>query len=240
MSMFFNNEPFDVKWLVLEKYVDPWIKGPLLEPILGRAIDFKRRALSQVSKGHHPSRIEVMRLIKDGILISEDLDATAINVKASLNPDLPSHQQLTAFNDMFELSTQTNEVIARSLYHTVRYHVFELVSRLVGLVEEGDGTHHAPGHQFDPSMRFIILEQVCEEICAILGPDSEHSMEEYETGMAYRAYSMFWPLIVLLSSSLVGEETITWAQEKLRFMGEKSELRLATFAASNVNMLRPA
>ncbi|KAF5543945.1 C6 zinc finger domain-containing protein [Fusarium mexicanum] len=159
MSMFLNNEPFDVKWLALERFAAPWIKGPLLEPILGRVVDFKRRARPQATIDHYPSRIEVIQLIKDGIAICEDLDATAASVKSSSNPDLPSHQQPMAFNNMFEVSTKTTEAIARSLYQTVRYHVVELVSSLVAFVEQGDGTRHELDYQFNPSMRYTVLEQ---------------------------------------------------------------------------------
>ncbi|PCD23973.1 hypothetical protein BFJ63_vAg10823 [Fusarium oxysporum f. sp. narcissi] len=235
MSMFLNNEPFDVKWLALERFAAPWIKGPLLEPILGRAVDFKRRARAQVTTDHHPSRIEVIQLIKDGIAISEDLDATATSVKSSSNPDLASHQQPTAFNNMFEVSTKTTEAIARSLYQTVRFHVVELVSSLVAFVEEGGGTCHELNYQFNPSMKDMILEQVCGEICAVLGLECEYNIEADQTGIGYQAYSLFWPLLVLLFSASVGNEKRAWAQEKLRFIGEISGLGLATWAAGSIN-----
>ncbi|KAF5692857.1 C6 zinc finger domain-containing protein [Fusarium denticulatum] len=190
MSMFLNNEPFDVKWLALERFAAPWIKGPLLEPILGRAVDFKRRTRAQATIDHHSSRTEVIQLIKDGIAISKDLDATATSVKSSSNPDLPSHQQPTAFNNMFEVSTKTTEAVARCLYQTVRYHVVEQVSGLVTFVEEGSGIRHELDYQFDPSMRYMILEQVCGEICAVLGLElrflerSETYLDESDWGPA--------------------------------------------------------
>ncbi|GIK05390.1 hypothetical protein Aspvir_009499 [Aspergillus viridinutans] len=241
MSMFLNHEPsFGVKWLTLEKFAAPWAKGPLLEPILGQTVDFKRRVHAQVTMSHRPSRIEVIQLIKDGTAICENLNATATSVKSSSNPDLPSHLQPTAFNNMFEVSTKTTEAIARCLYQTVRYHVVEVVSSLVALLEDGDGTHHKPDYQFDPSLGFTILEQVCGEICAVLGLDSEHNMEEDQIGMPYRAYSIFWPLVVLLFSSLAGEKKRAWVQEKLRFIGEISGLGLATFAAGSLDTFRPA
>ncbi|KAF5239377.1 hypothetical protein FANTH_9969 [Fusarium anthophilum] len=116
--------------------------------------------------------LSLFELIKDGIAICEDLDATATSVKCSSNPDLPSHQQPTAFNNMFEVSTKMTEAIARSLYQTVRYHVVELVSSLVAVVEEGGGTRRELDYQFNPSMRYMVLEQVCEEICAVLDLES--------------------------------------------------------------------
>lgn len=241
MSMFLNHEPsFDMKWLALEKYVAPWAKGPLLEPTLGQTVDFKRRARAQVTMSHRPSRIGVIQLIKDGIAICENLEATAASVKSSSDPNLPSRLQPTDFSNMFEVSTKTTEAIARCLYQAVKYHVVEEVSRLVAFVEDSGGTHHKPDYQFDPSLRFMILGQVCGEICAVLGLDSEHNMEEDQIGMAYRAYSIFWPLVVLLFSSSAGEEKRAWVQEKLRFIGEISGLGLATFAAGSLDTFRPA
>jgi hypothetical protein len=121
----------------------------------------------------------------------------------------------------------------------VRYHVVEIISSFVSFVENGDGIRYEPQYQFGPSMRLAILEQVCEEIIAVLGLGSEHSVEQDETGFAYRAYSMFWPLVVLLFSSLVDEEKRSYVQEKLRFIGKMSGLGLATLAAGSIDTLRP-
>ncbi|GFF79870.1 hypothetical protein IFM60648_06971 [Aspergillus lentulus] len=241
MSMFLNYESaFDSKWLALERFAAPWVKGPLLEPILAQTVNFKRRTHAQVTMSHPPSRIEVIQLIKDGTAICENLKATATSVKSSSNLDLPLHLQPTAFNNMFEVSTKTTEAIVRCLYQTVRYHVVEVVSSLVTFVEDGDGAYHKPEYQFDPSLSSMILEQVCGEICAVLGLDSGHNMEQGEIGMAYRAYSIFWPLVVLLFSPLVGEEKRAWVQEKLRFIGEISGLGLATYAAGSFSTSHPA
>lgn len=234
MSMFLNNEPFDVKWLALEKFAGSWMKSPLLEPILDRTVRFKRRVIAQVSMGRQPFQPEIIQLIKDGIAISEDLDVVASSIKASLNPDLPSHQQPKAFNGMFEVSTKATEAIARSLYQSVRYHVFELISSLIALFEQDDETHYASSYQFSILMRSMILEEICEEISAVVGV-SEHITGENQTGMAYRAYAMFWPLIVLLFSSHVGTEKMMWIQKKLRLLGERSGLGLAVLAASIVD-----
>ncbi|KAH8803592.1 hypothetical protein F5884DRAFT_824417 [Xylogone sp. PMI_703] len=235
MSMFMNNEPFDVKWLAFESFVAPWTKCPLLEPILDRVIGFMKRAYVQVILSHRPSRTEMIQLIKDGIAISEDLNTTTASLKSSSNPDLPSRQQPTAFNHMFEVSTKTTEAIARSLYQTVSYHVVELVSSLVAFVEEeeGDKSHSEPDYQFEPSMGSMILEQICSEICAVLECGNEHHMEEDQTGIAYRAYGLFWPLLVLRRKR-------AWAQEKLQFIGEISGLGIATWAARSINTIRSA
>jgi hypothetical protein len=239
--MFLNYEPsFDVKWLALERFAAPWVKGPLLEPILAQTVDFKRRTHAQVTMSRRPSPIEMIQLIKEGTAICENLKATATSVKSSANPDLPSHLQPTAFNNMFEVSTKTTEAIVRCLYQTVRYHVVEVVSSLVAFVEDGDGAYHKPDYEFDPSLRSMILEQVCGEICTVLELDSGRNMEQGEVGMAYRAYSIFWPLVVLLFSPLAGEKKRAWVQEKLRFIGEISGLGLATFAAGSLNTFHPA
>lgn len=234
MSMFLNNEPCDVKWLAFERFAAPWRKPPLLEPILGRGADFKRRAHAQLTIGCHPSQIQVMQLIKDGVAISEDLDAMAASVESISNLDLPAHHRPTAFN-MFNVSTKTTEAIARSLYQIVRYNVVEFVSSLAAYVDQGDGTGHELEYQFDSSSRHVILEQVCGEICAVLAPSSGHDGEQDPTGIAYRAYSIFWPLLVLLCSFSVDREKRKWAQDKLNFLGEVSGLGMATMAARSID-----
>jgi hypothetical protein len=59
-------------------------------------------------------------------------------------------------------------------------------------------------------------------------------------GMAYRAYGMFWPMVILLFSSLIAEEERIWLQEKLGFMGEITGLGLATWAAGRINTVQPS
>ncbi|KAF5968003.1 C6 zinc finger domain-containing protein [Fusarium bulbicola] len=100
-----------------------------------------------------------------------------------VNPYTTRDQQPTAFNNMFEVSTKTTEAIARSLYQTVRYHVAELVSSLVTFVEEGGGARHELDYQFNPSMRYMVLEQVSGEICAVL------DLESY-SGLCLSYYSL--------------------------------------------------
>jgi hypothetical protein len=238
--MLVNND--DVKWSTFERFATPWTKTPLLEPILDRVVDFRRRARAQVTlMDYHVPRREVVQLIKDGISISEDLDAAASSVKSSLNPDLPSPQQPRAFNNMFDVSTKTTEAIARSLYQAVRYHVVELLLDLLVIIkEDGNGTSHEPNYWFDPSIRFTILEQICGDTTAVLRLDSKHDIEEDNTGIAYRAYGIFWPLVILLFSSLTGKETRVWIQEKLRLIGETAGLGLAIWAAGSIDTLRPS
>lgn len=242
MSMFVNHESNDAKWSTLEQCMTPWMQGPLLESTLRRAVNFKRRVQAQVTTaGHRPSTMEVMRLINLGIGISEDLEAVATNVKSSSNPDLPSNQQPTAFNNMFEVSTKTTEAIARSLYRTVRYNVLESVLDLQGFVSEDGGTTiNGHGFRFCLSERPIVLEQICEEIKAVLCRDSVGHIEEDKTGMPYRALGMFFPMVVLLFSPLAGEDKRAWLQEKLRFVGETTGFGLAAWSAERIKNPRPS
>ena len=239
MSMFVNHESNDAKWLTLEKFMTPWMQGPLLESTLGRAVDFKRCVRAQVTTaGHRPSTMEVMRLINVGISISEDLEAAATNVKFSSDPDLPSHRQPTAFNNMFEVSTETTEAIARSLYRTVRYNVIESVLDLQAFVSEDAGTAiNGLDFRFFLSETSIVLEQICGEIETVLCQDSAGHTKEDKTGMPYRAFGMFFPMVVLLFSPLAGKDKRVWLQEKLRLVGEKTGFGLAAWSAGRINIL---
>jgi hypothetical protein len=182
-----------------------------------------------------------MRLINDGIAIIEDLEAAATSVKSSSNPDLPPHQQPMAFNNMFEVSTKTTEAIARSLYRAVRYNVVESVLGLRSFVSGDDGrTIDGFGYQYCLSERPIILEQLYREIDVVLSQDGTRYIMEGTTGMPYRGFGMFFPMVVLLFSSLVGEDKKAWLQEKLRFVGETTGFGLATWAAGRINSLRPS
>lgn len=243
MSMFVNHESGDSKWSSLEEFTAPWIDGPLLEPILCRAVQFRRRVRVPLTEmGHHTSRLEELsKLINDGVSISDDLEAVATSVQ--LSP--PTEQQPTAFNCLLEVSTKTAQAIARSLYRTIRYHIMELVTGLVMALEadweehKGTYTPHrlADHHPFPHEAPVIILDQICEEICAVLGFHSAGDMKEEKAGMAYRSFGMFFPMVILLFSSLAGEGKKVWLKERLQFIGETSGLGLATYAAGRAALL---
>ncbi|KAB8263145.1 hypothetical protein BDV32DRAFT_136204 [Aspergillus pseudonomiae] len=247
MSMFVNHESGESKWPALEEFTTPWMDGPLLEPVLSRAVQFKRQARLQLTGiGHPASRVEALsKLILDGVSISDDLESVATSVRCSSRADLPTEKQPTAFNYLIEISTKTTEAIARSLYRTVRYHIMELVLHLImafkkeGKEHVGATAHHLlVDHQpFPHEGLIVILEQICDDICAVLGFSSTRGMEEHETGIAYRSFGMFFPMAVLLFSSLAGDAKKVWLQEKLRLIGEKSGLGLATYTAERTLLM---
>ncbi|KAH1334776.1 hypothetical protein KXW65_000768 [Aspergillus fumigatus] len=242
MSTFVDYELSDTKWFSFEELTAPWMSDPLLEPVLSRAVHFKRRAQFQITAtGDQLPRLEVLRrLIRDGFTISEELEAAAISIRRSSDPNMPSYQQPIAFNDMFEVSTKTTEAIVRSLYRTVRYRVVELVHGLVARI--GDGEDYSASCEFDSQVcsseeLAMILQQIHEDICAVLGLHPEHHTGDDNQGMAHRVFGMFFPITVLMFSSSAGEAKRVWFQEKLRCMGEKTGLGLATWAAQQCNLI---
>ncbi|QMW45771.1 hypothetical protein G4B11_009226 [Aspergillus flavus] len=225
MSTFVDYKLSDAKWFSFEELMAPWTSDPLLEPVLSRAIHFKRRAQIQfTTTGSRSPRLEVLlQLIRDGSTISEELEAAAISVRRSSDPNMSSHQQLTTFNGMFEVSTKTAEAIVRGL-----------VARI------GDGEDYSASCEFDSQVcsseeLAMILEQIHGDICAVLGLDPEHHAGDDNQGLAHRVFGMFFPITVLMFSSSAGEEKRVWFQEKLRCMGEKTGLGLATWAAQKWN-----
>lgn len=241
MTIFINFDGCGSKLSALEQFALPWGNAAFLEPIIARAVNFKRtvQAWNGVTD-HHLLRTDVLQLVADGISIARDLETVATSVRCSEDPDIPLYQQPRAFNNMFEVSTKTTEAIVRSLYRSLRYHIVELVLGLLGSIDdEGYGITQKAIHQFDPSVRGVILDDICEDICAILMLDGRLGMEGDKVGMAYRAFVMFWPLANLFFSSFAGEEKRAWFQDKLRFIGNKSGLGVATWAAELTNMIIP-
>ncbi|OAQ61111.1 C6 zinc finger domain-containing protein [Pochonia chlamydosporia 170] len=242
MSMFVNYEPCDAKWSALESFSNPWANQPL-EPILARAVDFKRRARTRVFlRVDRPPSEDVLQLIEDGISISEDLKNVAANIRAA-NSTLPSYQRSTAFNNMLEISTKTTEAIARNLYQVVRYHTIELILGLIAFVkDELDGTDCKNAYPMVPSNCISILDEICESICGILGLGNNCDVEDNSKGMGYRVYCTFWPMVILLFSPLVEEEKRVWIEDKLRYMGETTGFGMATWSvkmAKSVHVVLP-
>ncbi|KAL3495039.1 hypothetical protein BJX62DRAFT_233691 [Aspergillus germanicus] len=149
----------------------------------------------------------------------------------------PGDQRQAAFNKMFEVRSEATEAIARCLYRTVRYHIIEQVSSLMASIEQVRNAQFSPNSAFDPSLKSIILNQLCDGIRAVLGlGTSGRTTPENLSGMAYRSYGMFWPLIVLLFSPSAGNNTRAWARDTLRLIGESNGLGLATVTAGSISV----
>lgn len=240
MSMFVGHGPSDAKWSALERYTTPWAKEPFLEPILARALHFKRTVEAQVSiQAPQPSIQGFARLIEDGIRLSNDLDTATASIKSPLNSGLTSQQQPKVFNNMFEVSTRTTETIARCLYQTIRYRIVDLVLGLLAAAESGGNGADGTSFQSRPSKQSARLGNLCGEISAVLGLESQNELNAEKTGMAYRAFGIFWSLVILYFSPSAGESERAWMQEKLQFSGEATGFGLATWAATMINQLRP-
>ncbi|KAI9151299.1 short-chain dehydrogenase [Paramyrothecium foliicola] len=235
MSMFVNFEPCDVKWFALEGFANPWKSDPLLEPVLRRAVNFKLEVLARTTSS--PTELETLHLIEDGLAISEDLEAEAVRVKYSSKSELPSDQQPMAFNNMFEVSTKTTEDIARSLYRAVRYHIIEQIHGLLEFIDHDSNkinTYIATCSGL--SDRCQILKAICTDVSSILSSEDQSSNENARPGMACRAFGVFWVMIVILFSTLAGEESRTWAQEHLRRIGDRTGFGMAISQAHFINM----
>jgi hypothetical protein len=241
MSIFINFESCDEKWLALEKFVTPWTNGPLLEPVLRRAVDFVRRVNIQlITATNHRSEMELLLLVNEGLGLSEDLEATAADVRSLSTTSMSSRHSPKAFNNMFGVSTKYTAAISRSSYRTVRYRVVEMVGELISLMnEESNSISHCLPFQFDFLERHSVLEMICGDIAGVLGCDIKSSGELDGGGMAYKAYGMIWPMVVLIFSTSVGPVERSWIQEKLRSAGETTGLGLAVWAADASNTLRP-
>lgn len=235
--MFFDDPSLDLdgKWTTLAKFVSPWKTGPLLEPIIHRAVEFKQRVRAHARMSLAHSQGATTELITDGIAIIEDLEATAVKIKAFSN--LEFSQQPRAFNNMFVISTQTTEAIARCHYRAVRYHIVELILHLSNFIQqEAERSRLESVCKLHKSLRSLIRDQICTEIDVVLGPDGHIDIKDGDPGLAYRAYGMFWPLLILLFSSSNNAEKKTWVREKLQSSGNNSGYGLATWTADRIDM----
>jgi hypothetical protein len=213
------------------------MNGHLLEPILHQTVEWKRKLRAHMEAcDHSPKTDEMSELIQDGIILATDLETTATSIRYFPGTFNSSRQRQAAFNNMFEVRSEAIGAIARCLYRTVRYHIIEQVCSLMASFEQGGNAQFSPDYAFDPSLKFTILDQVCDEIRAVLGLRTGYSMADNPPGMAYRSYCMFWPLIVLLFSPSAGDDTRAWARETLRLIGETSGLGLATVAAGSISV----
>ncbi|KAJ0415648.1 hypothetical protein BJY00DRAFT_253676 [Aspergillus carlsbadensis] len=237
-SMFLNNDPFDAKWTAIEEFADRWMNGHLLEPILHRTVEWKRKLRACMEAcDRSPKTHEMKDLIKDGIILATDLETTATSVRYFPDRYNSSRQGQAAFNNMFEVRSEATGAIARCLYRTVRYHIIEQVCNFMTAFEQcGNAQFSPPDYAFGPSLKSTILDQVCDEIRAVLGLRTGRSMADNPPGMAYRAYCMFWPLVVLLFSPSAGDDIRAWARESLQLIGETSGLGLAAVAAGTISV----
>lgn len=95
--MFVNYVPSDLKWSVLEDSTNPWANRAPLEPIVARAVKFKRSAQGELTATvHQSSTLEVLSFVEEGISIGQGLEAAVASVEL-IGLDLPpGGQQPTA------------------------------------------------------------------------------------------------------------------------------------------------
>jgi hypothetical protein len=233
MELFIGRESLTPLWSDLEKFTAPWANGPILEPALRRAVDFKMCIrVATAAPDHQLLTADIIQLVRSGINISEELEAAATLIRFPRNSPHCSSQRQTVFNELFALSTEATEEIARSLYRCVRFHVveliFDLLARLNGRCDEASRKFTSFPDLYD---RAALLEQICEEIRIVFGLDGRRHTVADQPGMAYRAICMFWPCMLVLTSSFARDDVKLWAIGKLRYIGEVSGIGLAVNAA---------
>jgi hypothetical protein len=217
MELLMTPDRIPALWYELDAFLNTLPDGPILEPLLCRAAEFRVtfmiHELSPLNdKDRQSSCIAIRELIDCGLALAQDLQNAA---------DALTHRHGTrshpssSFSGYITISSAANTDIASCLYLTVRLHVQEMVSKLgdTGFIDcsprQPDTT--ASAAQLLMKTSGVLDSRTCRE----------------KQGLGSQAFSLFWPLAAVLQSTLASEEEKVLAKKKLVEVGNLSGFGLA-------------
>ncbi|KAK1674125.1 hypothetical protein BDP55DRAFT_667986 [Colletotrichum godetiae] len=224
MEYFMSPPGFAPLWTTLSIFEKDWAKGPILEPLMSRAVEYKASAERLIS--HPSSKLgpTVGEMLKPGLDILHDL-ADAARIESLCLPDVSTKM---AFNDLMDTELNANALIASCLYLTVRLQLIELTLSMIITAEEqsedGDELHNLT----DQGSKNVKL--ICQKISAIFR-DGQPGVGQHQ-GWPFRAWCMLWPMAAIMNSCLAEEETRGWIKSKLCHVGKLTGFGLMTIIAS--------
>lgn len=187
-------------------------------------MEYKASAERLISHPSSSSGPTVDEILGPGLDLIHDLAEAALSLNSTGN--LASKK--TAFNDLINITSHPNIVIASCLYLTVKLQLTELMLSMIITAEEhseaGDELRSLTEHGSEN------VRQICEKISAIF-VDGHPGVEQYQ-GWPFRAWCMLWPMAAIMNSCLAGEETRGWVKSKLCHVGKLTGFGLMTIIAS--------
>ncbi|GKT81884.1 hypothetical protein ColTof4_14307 [Colletotrichum tofieldiae] len=238
MGNFIRREPLTPLWSVLEEVATPWGKGPILEPLVRRVVDFKRafdfkaqaQAQGDASKLSKSPPEDFMELIQCSINLNKDLEAAVAFLSFSGASTCFEPQQ-SVFNGLFYLSCETSAAIARSHYRSLRVYVLERAIELRNMMKDG-GWIVSSNLELIPTWSdgVSVVEEVLEDIRIVFGLEGKQAPKE---GLAYRTMTMFWPMVLVRTSFFSGPRNGRWVAEKMLKVASESGFGLGVEAASS-------
>ncbi|OHW91858.1 hypothetical protein CSPAE12_09507 [Colletotrichum incanum] len=236
METFIQRHRLTPLWPVLETVETPWGKGPILEPLVRHVVDFKRAFdLSVQIEGEKPglgkvSAEELLRLLREGVSLSQDLDAavTFLGFSSVLTCSEPEQK---VFNGLFILSDKMSAGIARSHYRALKIYVLERIMELLNRIRETAGKVSKDlGPMPTWSDGVTVVEEIIEDIQIVFGLEGrEHVTAE---GMAYRTMTMFWPVVMVRTSCFAGPQNGKWVSETMLELSSNAGFGLGLEAAA--------
>ncbi|KXH69470.1 hypothetical protein CSAL01_13271 [Colletotrichum salicis] len=98
MDYFMSPPGFAPLWITLSTFGTDWANGPILEPVMSRAVEYKASAERLISHPSSKSGPTVGKLLRPGLDIIYDL-ADAAKIESLHSPDSPIKM---AFNDLMD------------------------------------------------------------------------------------------------------------------------------------------
>ncbi|EQB49409.1 hypothetical protein CGLO_11250 [Colletotrichum gloeosporioides Cg-14] len=209
-------------WFELEAFIKSLDQGPLLDPLVRRAVDIKIRFMSATLGQASDSLTDIVR---SGVLVAQDLQDAANNITFDPKFDGPPP---AVFNALISISSTTHAAVARCLYLTVRLHIIEIVSKATSDSFDDMSVH------FDQQLQSIpaAAPSLVNELGKALGCDGGSTQDS--PGMGMLVFSLLWPMTAMLQSNLIDEHSKTWVAWRLRELGVACGFGLAETIVSKV------
>ncbi|KDN66252.1 hypothetical protein CSUB01_06767 [Colletotrichum sublineola] len=208
-----------------------WTTHDVVEPLLARAVEFKK-TVDSVTSSIQRRNTPITEILQTGLDIIRDLEAAANYKIMSPGPRRTAQQEgavvgeLNNFNNLLSRSSYASEAVIKGLYLTVRLHIIEYIMGLS--IALGEPTYEELSILTSLPHGLTALEQICEQIRVVFGFDGREPASMNQ-GIGFKAWCMFWPMIAVLKSGFTDKDTKLWVMDKCSLVSQASGFGMAMY-----------
>ncbi|KAK2017310.1 hypothetical protein LZ32DRAFT_654761 [Colletotrichum eremochloae] len=208
-----------------------WTTHDVVEPLLARAVEFKK-TVDSVTSSVQRRNAPITDILQTGLDIIRDLEAAANYKIMSPGPRRTAQQEgamvgeLNNFNNLLSRSSYASEAVIKGLYLTVRLQIIEYIMGLS--IALGEPTYEELSILTSLPHGLTALEQICEQIRVVFGFDGREPASMNQ-GIGFKAWCMFWPMIAVLKSGFTDKDTKLWVMDKCSLVSQASGFGMAMY-----------
>ncbi|CAG9955585.1 unnamed protein product, partial [Clonostachys rosea f. rosea IK726] len=196
--------------------------GPVLEPLLWRAVQFKSTmdCAPSISLHTEDALSRICDIIKSGLAVADELKKSADAVGSKPVSSVPT----LAFNYLISVANEKDAAVAKALYLTVKLHLVESVWDFLLAYPQMTSVLDT---RLDTISDTSSWQETYDAVSMVL---REENTPTVSSCLGYRAFCMMWPLSALMQSRLAASDSQDRIKGILRHLGASTGLGICSLA----------